>query len=193
MLLEVARQSLTLAAEGREPSHDLPVVPEFDAYGGAFVTLRQRGRLRGCIGQIESTGPLVQVVAHCARAVASEDPRFNPVRADELGGIEIELSILSIAQEIAPNRIEVGKHGLIVSRGLQRGVLLPQVAGELHWTAGKFLEQTCVKAGLEPEAWRNPETRIHGFTAEIFGEADFRTEDSSGRETRTKSRYSIST
>jgi uncharacterized protein (TIGR00296 family) len=87
----------------------------------------------------------------------------------------------------------VGKHGLLVSLGPRRGVLLPQVAIECHWTAGRFLEETCVKAGLERNAWRDPETKIHGFTAEVFAESDFRSEGLPGPKDRAKPRYSIST
>jgi AmmeMemoRadiSam system protein A len=139
--------------------------------GGAFVTLHRRGRLRGCVGQLPSKEPLLEVVAHCAKAAALEDPRFKPVRADEIAEIEIELSILSRLEDVTPGRIETGKHGLVVSRGWQRGVLLPQVATEFKWQAARFLEETCVKAGLEREAWKDPQTRIQAFTAEVFSES----------------------
>jgi hypothetical protein len=111
------------------------------------------------------------VVAHCAKAAALEDPRFKPVRAEEVAEIEIELSILSPLQDTTLEKIEAGKHGLVVSRGWQRGVLLPQVATEFKWQAARFLEETCVKAGLEREAWQDPHTRIQAFTAEVFSES----------------------
>jgi len=193
LLLELARRGLTVAVERGESLGSLPQEPEFGGSIGAFVTLHKRARLRGCIGQIGPERSLVEVVAHCARAAALEDPRFEPVRAEELREIEIELSVLSPLEEIAPDRIEVGKHGLIVSAGQRRGVLLPQVAIECHWTAGRFLEETCIKAGLERNAWREPETKIHGFTAEVFAESDFRSEQLPGPKDRAKPRYSIST
>jgi uncharacterized protein len=193
LLLEFARRSLISAAERRESLDSLPLDAQVGESFGAFVTLRKRGRLRGCIGQIGSARSLIEVVAHCAKSAALQDPRFEPVRADELGEIEIELSVLSPLEEITPEQIEVGKHGLMVSSGLTRGVLLPQVATECHWNAGRFLEETCVKAGLERDAWRVPETKIHGFTAEVFSESDFRAEELPGPKDRAKPRYSIST
>ncbi len=193
LLLELARRALTLAVQRRESLDSDPQDPELGKSFGAFVTLRKRGRLRGCIGQIGSDGSLLEVVAHCAKAAALEDPRFEPVRVDELPEIEIELSVLSPLEEIAPDQIEVGKHGLMVSAGPRRGVLLPQVAIECHWAAGRFLEETCAKAGLKRDAWREPETKIHGFTAEVFDEADFRAEELPGQKDRAKSGYSIST
>jgi uncharacterized protein len=193
LLLEVARCALTLAAEGRESPGTFPQDAALVESIGAFVTLRKRGRLRGCIGQIDSAQPLAEVVAHCAKSAALNDPRFEPVRVEELGEIEIELSVLSPLAEIVPDRIEVGKHGLRVSAGLRRGVLLPQAAVECHWTGVQFLEQTCIKAGLERNAWHDPETKVEGFTALVFAESDFRSGELPGPKDRAKPRYSIST
>jgi AmmeMemoRadiSam system protein A len=191
-LLELARRALTVAVERREDVNDLPEDPSIREPAGAFVTLRIRGRLRGCIGQLASSEPLVAVVARSAKSAGLEDPRFDPVRPDELAKIDIELSVLSPAREIAPGEIEAGKHGLIVSGHMQRGVLLPQVASERGWGAERFLEETCAKAGLQREAWKDPETRIEGFTAQVFSETDFRTNERPARG-RSPSRYSIST
>lgn len=193
LLLEIARRALSAAVKLRESPADLSPDLESGDSAGAFVTLRHRGRLRGCIGQIGSGQSLGEVVAHSAKAAALEDPRFNAVRPDELAEIEIEISVLSRLEEIAPNRIEVGRHGLMVSRGWQRGLLLPQVAIECGWQASRFLEETCLKAGLEPDAWRQAGTKIHGFTAEVFCESAFRPEELPGPKGRTKPRYSIST
>jgi uncharacterized protein len=193
LLLDVARRAVTAAAERRESPESLPAVPNLGESTGAFVTLHHRGRLRGCIGQIDMDQSLVEVVAHCAKSAAFEDPRFDPLRPDELAETEIELSVLSSLEEIAPNRIEAGKHGLMVSLGRQRGVLLPQVAIECRWAAGRFLEETCVKAGLKRDAWREPGTKIECFTAEVFRESDFRVGPRPGSEGRAKFRYSIST
>jgi AmmeMemoRadiSam system protein A len=173
LLLDVARRSLALAAQNGEPLPESPL-PSDEVLlqpGGAFVTLRIRGRLRGCIGQLASGIPLVRVVAYCARASALEDPRFQPVRPEEVPQIDIELSILSEPVGIAPDLVEPGRHGLIVSRGAQRGLLLPQVASEFRWSAQRFLEETCAKAGLEPSAWKDPATKVQVFTAEVFSES----------------------
>jgi AmmeMemoRadiSam system protein A len=200
-LLEIARQALQAGVERHESLQNLPKDDTSTESTGAFVTLRKRGRLRGCIGQVGTGQSLIDLVAHCAKAAALEDPRFQPVRTEELAEIEIEISALSPLQEIGPDAIEAGKHGLMVSRGYQRGLLLPQVATEMRWNARKFLEETCVKAGLEREAWRNRETKIQGFTAEVFSESEFQNEKTPGHEGRaegsarnqSKSRYSIST
>jgi AmmeMemoRadiSam system protein A len=192
-LLEVARQALCVAAERRESLDNLPRDPCLGESTGAFVTLRKRGRLRGCIGRIGTGQPLADVVAQSAKSAALEDPRFNPVHPDEIAEIEIEISVLSALKEIAPEHIEAGKHGLMVSRGWQRGLLLPQVATECRWTAARFLEETCVKAGLKPTAWREPETKIQGFTAEVFSESELQSEQSPGTAVSAKPRYSTST
>lgn len=138
-----------------------------------FVTVRHRGRLRGCVGRLEAGNSLAEGVVHCAICAALQDPRFAPVAQHEVAGLEIEISVLSALFEISPQEIEPGRHGILVRRGSQRGLLLPQVAAELNWSVQRFLEETCRKAGLEPEAWQDPETKLSGFTAEIFSEADF--------------------
>jgi AmmeMemoRadiSam system protein A len=180
-LLEVARRALTLAVAHREILEEVPHSQALDQAAGAFVTLREGQRLRGCIGQLPSRDMLVEVVAHCAASAALEDPRFEPVRAEELAGIEIELSVLSplevieldkdAPQEVA-SKIAAGKHGLVVTSGGQRGVLLPQVATEHHWDALRLLEETCQKAGLPKDAWKQPGTRVEVFTAQVFAEKE---------------------
>jgi AmmeMemoRadiSam system protein A len=175
ILLEVARQGLTLAVERGELLENLPPELEHDQEltqpAGAFITLRRRGRLRGCIGQLPSGFPLISVVAYCARAAALEDPRFDPVRPDELAEIEIEISVLSNPEDITPDHIEIGRHGLVVSKGGHRGLLLPQVAVQFGWDAKRFLEEACVKGGLDRNAWTEASTRVQVFTAEIFTES----------------------
>lgn len=168
-LLAIARAALTAHVAG------LPR-PVPDATGtlarraGAFVTLESLGALRGCIGHIEPTDPVALIVARCAIAAATSDPRFPPVRADELALLHIELSILGPLQPLAAiEEIEIGRHGLLVARGSNRGLLLPQVASERNWSVAAFVAQTCVKAGLEPEAWRRDAT-VWRFEAEVFGE-----------------------
>jgi AmmeMemoRadiSam system protein A len=195
LLLELARRAVSAAVEGREFVAQFPELSHLQNLGGAFVTLHRRGRLRGCVGQVASSESLVETVAYCAKAAALEDPRFDPVRSDELSEIEIELSVLSRLETIAPEQIQAGKHGLMVSRGTQRGVLLPQVAAQFRWSGRRLLEETCVKAGFERDAWKNPETLVQAFTAEIFGESDLPEEAGvqSGPPGRAKPGYSSST
>ena len=173
LLLALARRALTLAVQSRASLEEFPQDEALQQPGGAFVTLHHCKRLRGCVGQLPSKDSLAAVVAHCTKSAALEDPRFEPVRLDELPGIEIELSVLSQLMEATKEQIEPGKHGLIVSCGWKRGVLLPQVATQFHWGAVRFLEETSVKAGLEPNAWQDESTRVQTFTAEVFSEADF--------------------
>ncbi|MDE3137968.1 MAG: AmmeMemoRadiSam system protein A [Acidobacteriota bacterium] len=171
ILLRVARQAIESAVT-RRPLDSLPERPEIAKPQGAFVTLTRQGNLRGCIGKIEPTDPLVRVVAYCAVAAATEDPRFHPVLAPEIPELEIELSILSPPSPVRFEQIEIGRHGLIATRGNRRGLLLPQVADERNWPVERFLEETCIKAGLDPYAWKQADTRIEAFTAEVFGERD---------------------
>jgi hypothetical protein len=193
LLLDVARCALKSAVEGTEPSSSPPCDVPRAEFSGAFVTLQRRGQLRGCIGEINSKESLVKVIIHCARAAAVEDPRFRPVRPDELAEINIEISVLSPPRESKAEEIELGKHGLIVSRGYRRGVLLPQVAVERGWGAERFLEEACAKAGLERQAWKARGVVIESFTAEAFREADFQTDEGRDSPDRLKPGYSIST
>jgi AmmeMemoRadiSam system protein A len=193
LLLGVARRALVRAVERGELPDSLPQEPCLNDTAGAFVTLRRQGRLRACIGQIESTQSLVEVVAYSAKAAALEDPRFSPVRPDELAEIDIELSIVSRLEPIAPDRIEPGRHGLIVTKDSRRAVLLPQVATERGWGAERFLEETCVKAGLQRDALKTPGTLIQGFTAEVFSESNLRSELGRDAKIGPKSSYSVST
>lgn len=171
-LLDLAREAIVEAVRYGRISHAPSAAGALAQPSGAFVTLHRRGRLCGCIGQVEASKSLAETVVHCAICAAVEDPRFPPVRPEEVGELEIEISILSPLEPIQPEKIEVGRHGLLVARSDRRGVLLPQVAVEQHWTRQRFLEETCVKAGLEREAWRDPATRLAAFTAEVFSETD---------------------
>jgi len=138
---------------------------------GVFVTLHARGRLRGCIGVVEAFEPLGESIPRCAANAALRDPRFLPVRVDELPELEIELSLLSPFEPIPSENIEIGKHGLLISQGSKRGLLLPQVAVEHKFSRDQFLQETCRKAGLSANAWQEPDTKILGFTCEVFSEA----------------------
>ena len=137
--------------------------------GGAFVTLRRNGQLRGCIGLVESDIPIIETVQRMAVQAAFSDPRFSPLRADELDGLELEISVLGPPKKANDiNEITIGRHGLIIRRGTRSGLLLPQVPVEQGWDLKTFLEWTCKKAGLPPTAWKEPDTDIFIFTAEVF-------------------------
>lgn len=177
-LLTIARGAIyAYLFEQRLPDGAAPSRP--GERRGAFVTLHMAGRLRGCIGRTDSPEPLETLVSVCAVLAASRDPRFPPVQSHELEALEIELSLLTPPAEVPAaevlSHLEMGVHGVAVSlRGL-RGLLLPQVGSEQGWTAQRFLEETCRKAGLPAHAWRESETRIELFTAEVFSEAEFPT------------------
>jgi AmmeMemoRadiSam system protein A len=175
-LLTVARRAIRdFVLEERSPEAMAPHQP--DTRRGAFVTLHLAGRLRGCIGRTDSPDPLEILVAVCAVLAASRDPRFPPVQLHEIDALEIELSILTPPQIVHAaevlSRLETGVHGVAVSLGGSRGLLLPQVAPEQGWNAHRLLEETCRKAGLPAHAWREPEVRIELFTAQVFSEAEF--------------------
>jgi AmmeMemoRadiSam system protein A len=170
LLLRLAREAIS--AHVGVVRADVPVMSGVLArLGGAFVTLHNHGDLRGCIGHIEPTEPLGGVVARCAVAACSSDPRFPRIAPAELDEIDIEISLLGPIEPIAgPQDVEVGRHGLVVESGRQRGLLLPQVAIEWSWDAEAFLAQTCHKAGLPRDAWKHG-AKLWRFEAEVFGEA----------------------
>lgn len=170
ILLRLARQVLEEHLGCRPaPAVEAPPGPLRENCG-AFVTLHKGKRLRGCIGYLEALKPLDQTVRECALAAALRDPRFEPVTAEELPELCLEISVLSPLSDISPDEVEVGRHGLLVSRGFQRGVLLPQVAVEWKWDRERFLGETCLKAGLPPDAWRHG-ARVQAFTAQVFSES----------------------
>lgn len=172
LLLRLARRALEESVQFR-PHSAIPEVKPTEGPlvepCGAFVSLHIGGRLRGCIGYVQAQKPLYRTVCECARDAALHDPRFRPVVAEELPKIHLEISLLSPMEDISPDQVEVGHHGLMVSRGPYRGLLLPQVAVEFRWDREKFLEETCVKAGLSGDAWKHG-ARIQAFTAQVFGE-----------------------
>jgi uncharacterized protein len=170
VLLGLAREALKLGVRGEGLQAEVPALPaDLLSPLGAFVTLREQGQLRGCIGHVRGNVPLYQTVRECAVAAALSDPRFPPVTLEEIPLIHIEISVLSEPRIVAPEQVEPGKHGLLISQGRQRGLLLPQVAVEWDWDREKFLEETCIKAGLPGDAWQHGAT-IETFTAEVFGE-----------------------
>lgn len=176
LLLKIARS--TIESHLR---HKVPRIPEVKSGGllerkGAFVTLYQReGELRGCIGRLEPAEPLLQTVSEMALEAAFHDPRFLPLREEELAEISLEVSVLSPMKKIKDIReVVVGRDGLLIQRGPASGLLLPQVATENRWTKEQFLAYTCRKAGLFDDAWKREGTEIHAFTAEIFSEGALR-------------------
>ena len=173
-LLRIARQSVEAALHGR-PAPEITVTSEaLQAPGGAFVTLKNHGRLRGCIGTFQAQGPLYQTVCEMARA-ALRDPRFvtDPVTAGELDDIDIEISVLSPLEKVSDplREIELGRHGIRIDGPYGSGCFLPQVATETGWSLERFLSECCaMKAGLPPDAWRRPDMAVYRFEAEVFGE-----------------------
>ena len=148
-----------------------PVPESLGRPGGAFVTVRRRGELRGCIGYIESSLPLTAVVAEVAEKAAFHDPRFPPLTAREAEEMVLEVSVLSPLTAVSsPEEIHVGQHGLVIEQGMTRGLLLPQVAVEYGWTREQLLEHTARKAGLPKDAWQDPSTALFVFTAEVVQE-----------------------
>jgi AmmeMemoRadiSam system protein A len=167
-LLRLAHESILSALENREIPPD-PPTPHFAERRGAFTSLYVHGRLRGCVGYVLPVSSVYRAVADTARAAAFQDIRFHPVTISEARDLRIELSILSPPQPIKAEEIEIGHHGLLISMGGYRGLLLPQVPVEHHWDRETFLEQTCRKAGLPGDAWKK-EANIEAFTAEEFGD-----------------------
>jgi AmmeMemoRadiSam system protein A len=144
--------------------------PVFSQNYGLFVTLTMDKNLRGCIGYVEGIKPLREAVKEMAIQAAFHDPRFNPLQKEELDKIHIEISILYPLEEVKDfSRIKVGRDGLVMERGFNRGLLLPQVAAEYEWDNIEFMNQTCRKAGMEKECWNNG-ARVLKFEAEVFGE-----------------------
>lgn len=139
---------------------------------GAFVTIHTDGELRGCIGRVDADTPLYLAIEQLAVAAATRDPRFDPLRAEELPETRIEISVLSPLRSAAPEEVEIGVHGLVITRGVRRGLLLPQVAVEHKFSRQQFLDETCAKAGLPPGAWNQPGTILQIFTAEVFHEPE---------------------
>lgn len=136
---------------------------------GAFVTLYKKGMLRGCIGCLDAKAPLYQVVEEMAEAAAFRDPRFRPVCEEELPHVELEISVLTPLEKVRdPDDIQVGCHGIVIRKGCQSGLLLPQVATERRWDCTTFLKETCRKAGLPMDAWQDPDTEIYVFSADVF-------------------------
>ena len=171
-LIQIAKESIAAYVNQGQVKEFAMADPRLQIPEGAFVTIKKRKELRGCIGRIVSQDPLYQTVRDMAIAAATKDPRFPAVSPKELAELVIEVSVLSQPWEIKDvNEIELGKHGVIVSQGYRSGVFLPQVATDTGWTREEFLSQLCEqKAGLPPDAWKDPRTKIEIFTADVFSE-----------------------
>ena len=172
-LLRIARSTLTEHLDtGLIPPGKPHKQPLLDP-AGAFVTLKTAGDdLRGCIGTFAAHRPLYETVQEMAIAAATSDPRFPPVTLEELDGLVVEISVLSGLEPIRPEDVVVGTHGLAISRGLDRGVLLPQVPVEWGWDRETFVEQVCLKAGLPRNAYKDPNALLEAFTAQVFSEKE---------------------
>jgi len=170
-LLAAAREAIAAHLGGRPAA--LPTATGGLAQTvGVFVTLHRRSdrELRGCVGLLDPDAPLVDTVARMAVAAATADSRFEPVAEREVEGLSIEISALSPLETIRPEDVEVGRHGLVVSAGGRRGVLLPHVPLDHEWDREGFLAQACRKAGLPADAWKQPDTGLQGFTAVVFSD-----------------------
>lgn len=165
-LLAYAREAIRSKLENRVPQ-PLNASPHLSEPRGAFTTLYVRGKLRGCVGYPAAVLPLYRTVFETARAAAFEDPRFIPLIGGEAADLRVSISVLSPVAPIRPEDVEIGRHGLIISMGSSRGLLLPQVPVEHGWDRVTFLEQTCHKAGLPPNAWRAG-ALVEAFVAEVF-------------------------
>ncbi len=170
LLLNLAREAICAALEKRQLDLN-PPSDHLAEHRGAFTTLHINGELRGCVGYVFPQYSLYRTVAETAVAAAFDDPRFAPLQKQEYPELEYEISVLSPLSPIDAEDVEVGRHGLVITYGSRRGLLLPQVPNEHGWDREKFLEQTCVKAGLPPDAWEHG-AKIEAFTAEIFSDKD---------------------
>jgi len=171
-LLELARTSIAAKFSGKELPQFISPFQRLEETRGVFVTLKKDDKLRGCIGFVMGVKPLYQTVREVAVASAFQDPRFSPLKEDELKDTVIEISVMTALRKISSiNMIKVKRDGLIVRRGDLQGLLLPQVAKKNNWKRQAFLEHVCLKAGLKKDAWKSPETEIMTFNAQVFEES----------------------
>ena len=169
-LLKIARKTIVdYVTNGKVPVID-SASPGLNLHSGCFVTIKQKGELRGCIGNFVSEQPLYQLVQEMAVSAATRDPRFYPMKSGDLADFTIDISVLSpLAKAASVEEIKVGVHGIYIVKGSYHGVLLPQVATEYGWNRDQFLQHTCMKAGLPQDAWQG-ECDIYIFSAQVFGE-----------------------
>jgi len=169
LLHQIARESIEARCRGTQPPKRRIESAKLKELRGAFVTLHKHGKLRGCIGHITGRSPLAETVAEMAVAAAFQDPRFPPLDVGELDQIDIEISVLTPLERLQnPEDIQIGRQGLVMKKGPRSGLLLPQVATEQGWDRRAFLENACIKAGLPPDAWKDGDTEIYVFSADVF-------------------------
>jgi uncharacterized protein len=169
-LLNIARNSISKYLKTKKNTTVKTENEILKNKAGAFVTLKIGGQLRGCIGNFADDKPIYEMVHEMALAAAFEDPRFQEFEQDELDSVHIEISILSGLKPIKPEDVEVGVHGLYITKGFYRGVFLPQVPVEWNWEREEYLDQLCLKAGLPVGEWKNPKVKLESFTAQVFEE-----------------------
>jgi AmmeMemoRadiSam system protein A len=172
VLLAIARQAIIHGVQTGQEYVEPREEKVLNQRNGCFVTIKQNGELRGCIGNFQSELPLFKEVAQMAQASATKDPRFYPLKETDLDNFSLEISVLSPLEKIEEiDEIEIGKHGIYIEKSFYRGVLLPQVALEHNWDRLTFLQQTCLKAGLPTDAWQADDADIYVFSAQVFGES----------------------
>lgn len=169
-LLKIARNTVVDYVTNKKVPAVASILPGLNLHSGCFVTIKQKGELRGCIGNFVSDQPLYLLVQEMAVSAATRDPRFYPMKVDDLADFTLDISVLSPLKKAASvDEIKVGVHGIYIVKGSYRGVLLPQVATEYGWDRESFLRHTCIKAGLPEDAWQG-ECEIYIFSAQVFGE-----------------------
>ena len=169
-LLKIARKTIVDYVTNQLVPVVVTTSQGLNLHSGCFVTVKQKGDLRGCIGNFVSDQPLYLLVQEMTVSAATRDPRFYPMRTQDLADFTLDISVLSPLEKIASvEEIKVGKHGIYIIKGSSRGVLLPQVATECGWSRDQFLQHTCIKAGLPEDAWQG-ECEIYRFSAQVFGD-----------------------
>lgn len=171
-LIQIARENIIYYLKNRQMLSVDDTFPEFQEKRGVFVTLKKHETLRGCIGYPEPIYPLINALLDSSISAAVRDPRFPPVTAEEMNDITVEVTVLTKPQKIDPDpqNVTIGEDGLMVEKGMFKGILLPQVPVEWEWNAEEFLCQTCIKAGLPPDCWLDGDTIMYKFQGQIFSE-----------------------
>ena len=173
-LLQLARKSILAYLEDQKRESEDYFSENLKTHSGAFVTLHINGQLRGCIGYVKAFKPVQDAIADLAISAAFNDPRFPSLNMEEYEIIDLEISVLTPIEKVLDiSEIQIGRDGLIIKNGFYEGLLLPQVATEYKWDVPTFLEQTCIKANLSGDAWKNEETEIFCFSAIIFDESQY--------------------
>ena len=178
-LVDIARAAiLNRLTHSSAPTTDESTLTDaMKQLSGVFISLHIGDELRGCIGSIYAEEPLAEIVAHMAVQAATQDPRFAPMVVSDLNRVDIEISVLSELSFIEPEQVQVGQHGLLLSKGSRRGLLLPQVPEQYGWSREHYLDQLCLKAGLPEKSWKESDCRLQMFTADVFSESSLFQDD----------------